>query len=139
MLGFVVTICSGIRIRYIFPVRNTTNPTWDYSRLAAWTEMEVHLSLVSCNLPPLAGLVRRLRRPSQHLTTFGSSEGTSTTGSSGRKLPRLNRIPTPTDPESFHAVEDEHLCEDEHGRIVMRSSQLTSPTDSALSRDTMWH
>ncbi|PIB02235.1 hypothetical protein CB0940_00392 [Cercospora beticola] len=91
-LGFIVTACSIVRLRYIVPLRNTTNPTWDFGLFGTFSVVEVHLGMVSCNLPALAGLVNRMRthrRAKRHIDQSGTSGNSSSTGSAPRKTPKL--------------------------------------------------
>ncbi|KAM3418704.1 hypothetical protein BST61_g4681 [Cercospora zeina] len=92
-LGFAVTACSIVRLRYIVPLQNTTNPTWDFGLFGTWSVVEVHLGMVSCNLPALVGLVKRIRthrRGTQPIHQNGSSDNTDSSGSAPSKTPKLN-------------------------------------------------
>lgn len=81
LLGFVVTACSIVRITYIIPLRNSTNATWDFGKFGLWSEIEVHLSLVCCNVPATAGLIHRMRLRRKKGMAFSgkSTENTQST------------------------------------------------------------
>lgn len=52
MFGLFVTICSAIRIQYLFIWGTSTNPTWQYNELALWSAIECDLGVVCACLPP---------------------------------------------------------------------------------------
>ncbi|PIA93230.1 hypothetical protein CB0940_03981 [Cercospora beticola] len=57
--GFAATAISIVRLVYIFPLRNSTNVSWDFGWFGMWSEVEVHVSTICANMPPMAGLLRR--------------------------------------------------------------------------------
>ena len=48
MLGFLVTICSIVRMFYIYHVANVTNITYSYSFVGLWSLVEVYCTMICC-------------------------------------------------------------------------------------------
>lgn len=122
LLGFVVTVCSMVRFTTILPLRNTTNATWDFGHFVIWSEVEIHLSMVSCNLPALAGLIHRLRW--RHRRRI-ASQGEEDQQPSGIARSNATKQASVTN-EMFTA--DDDLYEDSNGKIVRREKEA-GPAD----------
>lgn len=54
-----MTICSGIRLGTILSFQRTTNPTYDYTRLVAWSIIESSASIICACMPGVAQTARR--------------------------------------------------------------------------------
>lgn len=68
---------------YIFPLRNSTNITYDVGWFGLWCEIEVHLSTICCNLPPMAVLLKRRWIGSNRSRDGGESTRYVTAGTQG--------------------------------------------------------
>ncbi|KAF2214763.1 hypothetical protein CERZMDRAFT_95151 [Cercospora zeae-maydis SCOH1-5] len=124
-LGFVVTACSIVRLKYIVPLHNTTNPTWDFGLFGTWSVVEVHLGMVSCNLPALAGLIKRIRthrRGIQAIHPRVPSGNTDSCGSAPSKTPKLNTLVA-----ANTSVSTATRSDDEYELAASRSTDLRSP------------
>ncbi|KAK4499075.1 hypothetical protein PRZ48_009587 [Zasmidium cellare] len=78
MLGFLVTICSIVRMFYIYQTVNVTNITYAYSFVGLWSLVEVYCTMVCCCVPAAAGLVRRYwRAVARNLWSVVTNFGTS--------------------------------------------------------------
>ncbi|KXS99514.1 hypothetical protein AC578_4265 [Pseudocercospora eumusae] len=122
LLGFVVTVCSMVRCTTILPLRNTTNVTWDFGHFVTWSEVEIHLSMVSCNLPALAGLIHRLRwRHRRRIASQGEEDQLPS------ETARSNATKQASVTNDMCTVDDD-LCEDSNGRIVRREKEV-GPAD----------
>lgn len=126
LLGFVVTACSIVRLTVILPLRDSTNPNWDIGHFGTWCEIEVHLSMISCNLPAIPGLVHRMMLKRRRLTTIRSEDELedSIRWTNSRSL--TTRMGPSVDIEDGSTFEAE-LVEDENGKIVMRKKKREQP------------
>ncbi|EME76840.1 uncharacterized protein MYCFIDRAFT_88924 [Pseudocercospora fijiensis CIRAD86] len=122
LLGFVVTVCSMVRFTTILPLRNTTNATWDFGHFVIWSEIEIHLSVVTCNLPALAGLIHRLRWRHRRCITSQGEEDQQPSG-----IARSNATKQGTSVFDKMCNVDDDLCEDSNGRIVRREKDPKPP------------
>ncbi|CZT14894.1 uncharacterized protein RCC_12259 [Ramularia collo-cygni] len=59
LVGFLVTICSLIRLQYASLAVKTKNPTWDLHPIGTWSLIEANFSVVVCCMPALTGLIQR--------------------------------------------------------------------------------
>lgn len=60
LLGFVVTICSVVRMFYIYKTANVVNITYNFSFVGLWSLIEVYCTIICCCIPATAGLFRKL-------------------------------------------------------------------------------
>lgn len=91
LLGFICTAISIVRLYYIIPIRNTTNATFDFAPFQTWSKVEVDLSMISCNLPALAGLIKRLRtKYRESRADSDESAGMTSNRSPPKHTPKLN-------------------------------------------------
>lgn len=58
-IGHSVTICSIVRLPTILKWGKTTNPTYDYARLAIWSLLEMMFGVICACFPGVAALLRR--------------------------------------------------------------------------------
>ncbi|KAI5369311.1 hypothetical protein Slin15195_G001870 [Septoria linicola] len=125
LLGFVVTATSVVRLRYIVPLHNTTNVTWDFAHFGTWSEIEVHLSMISCNLPALAGLFNRLRTRRRAVRNVQESDSTGYSGSSNRTPPKTPKLNTWS--EGSASTSEQRQSEEQYEQIIMRPAQARAP------------
>ncbi|USW55626.1 hypothetical protein Slin15195_G089450 [Septoria linicola] len=83
LTGFIATASSIVRMVYIFPLRNSTNITYDVGWFGLWCEIEVHLSTICCNSPPMAVLLKRRWIGNNHSRDGGESTRYVTAGTQG--------------------------------------------------------
>ncbi|KXT18052.1 hypothetical protein AC579_4554 [Pseudocercospora musae] len=122
LLGFVVTVCSMVRFTTILPLRNTTNATWDFGHFVIWSEVEIHLSMVSCNLPALAGLIHRLRWRYRRRIASQGEEGQQPSGTARSSATKQASV------TNEMCTLDDDFYEDSNGRIVRREKEA-GPAD----------
>ncbi|EME43592.1 hypothetical protein DOTSEDRAFT_72829 [Dothistroma septosporum NZE10] len=126
LLGFVVTGCSIARLTVVLPLRDSRNPNWDIGHFGTWSEIELHLSMITCNLPAMAGLVHRMvSRRARHTTIRSESEfeDSEVSPDSESLAAKTGRSVDIEDGSTFEA----ELVEDEHGKIVMRKKKREEP------------
>lgn len=93
LVGFLVTICSIVRLQYLVRVAETTNISWDFQYIGMWSLVEANCSVVCCCMPAMAGLIQRWwsrsSEPSYGGSTTVDSEkdigGETSAKSSGRQ------------------------------------------------------
>ena len=62
LTGNSVTIISIARLGTLFTTNFETDITWNYTRLAVWSDAEPPVGLISCCLPAYGPYFRRVRR-----------------------------------------------------------------------------
>ncbi|KAF2161929.1 hypothetical protein M409DRAFT_27655 [Zasmidium cellare ATCC 36951] len=108
MLGFLVTICSIVRMFYIYQTANVTNITYAYSFVGLWSLIEVYCTMVCCCVPAAAGLIRRYWRAIARnlwsvVTNFGtSSKHTETVDTEMRWTGRRESSPPKYEMDAGH-------------------------------------
>lgn len=60
LVGFLVTICSIIRLQYLLRLTHTTNLSWDFQYIGMWSLVECNFSVVCACMPAMAGLAQRI-------------------------------------------------------------------------------
>lgn len=134
LLGFICTAISIVRLYYIIPIRNTTNATFDFAPFQTWSKVEVDLSMISCNLPALAGLIKRLRTKIRESRAESDESAGMSRGLSNRSppkyMPKLNTwkggsISMSTSEEGQRSMS---ISEDEYRPMGERVAQLDERT-----------
>lgn len=136
LLGLIVTTTSLVRIKYIIPLQNSTNPTWDFGRFGFWSKIELHLSMIGCNLPTMAGLIHRLR-------TRWRNKGRVSRAVSSAQLQSMETETTSSMAKDDNAANERPMVRD----ITTRTSTQVQPGlntdvekhDSHISQPTSWH
>ena len=59
LVGVVVIACSCVRLQYLIRYGSDDNVTYNYTYIAIWSLIEVHLSIVCVCMPATAGLAYR--------------------------------------------------------------------------------
>lgn len=92
LVGFLVTICSIVRLQYLVRLSDSINISWDFQYIGMWSLVEANCSVVCCCMPAMAGLVQRVwsARSPEHsyggsTTVDSEKEGESSAKSSGRQ------------------------------------------------------
>ncbi|KAF7186473.1 Satratoxin biosynthesis SC1 cluster protein 4 [Pseudocercospora fuligena] len=62
LVGGLATLCSVMRVYYLYETFGTTNVTHDFSHAGLWGVIELNASVITCCMPPTAGLAKRLWR-----------------------------------------------------------------------------
>ncbi|KXT17116.1 hypothetical protein AC579_2002 [Pseudocercospora musae] len=60
LVGGLATACSVMRVYYLYETFGTTNVTHDFSHAGLWGVIELNASVITCCMPPTAGLAKRL-------------------------------------------------------------------------------
>lgn len=83
-VGLFVTICSMIRLRALVGWTQSTNPTWDFAKLAVWSLIELDVGVICACMPGMAGLFRRLKkRGTEYIRSKGSNNASQVLGTVG--------------------------------------------------------
>ncbi|KAF7189497.1 Satratoxin biosynthesis SC1 cluster protein 4 [Pseudocercospora fuligena] len=72
LVGFLVTICSIIRLQYLVRLSETENISCNFQYIGMWSLVEANFSIVCCCMPAMAGLAQRIWSKSSN---FSSSHG----------------------------------------------------------------
>ncbi|KAK4621935.1 hypothetical protein CLAFUW4_07352 [Fulvia fulva] len=126
LLGFVVTGCSIVRLTVILPLQDSRNPNWDFGHFGTWSEIELHLSMISCNLPAIAGLVHRMMLRRRRMTSIGFEDELEDSDGRSKSRTLTTKTGQSIDIEEGSTFEAE-LVEDESGKIVMRKKKREQP------------
>lgn len=59
LLGLFVTVVSGIRLQQVYVNSNSTNPTWDLTPIAVWSQAEMNIGVICACMPCFAKLIRQ--------------------------------------------------------------------------------
>ncbi|CAK4032354.1 Hypothetical predicted protein [Lecanosticta acicola] len=62
LVGFIVTICTIVRLQYLVRFSSRQNLTWNYQPVSMWSIIEANLSIVATCMPATAGLFQRCYR-----------------------------------------------------------------------------
>ncbi|KAK6075045.1 CFEM domain-containing protein [Seiridium cupressi] len=77
LVGLFVTICSVIRLQSLIGWTSSTNSTYDFAKLAAWSLIELDAGVICACMPGMAGLFRRLKKRSTDYIRSRSSNNNS--------------------------------------------------------------
>lgn len=69
LVGFLVTICSIIRLQYLVRLSEASNISWNFQYIGMWSLVEANFSIVCCCMPVMAGLVQRIWARTSNLTS----------------------------------------------------------------------
>lgn len=84
MLGLFVTICSVVRLKFLFGWASSTNQSYDYANLALWSLIELNAGVICACLPGMASLFRKIKKSHQDKKRTGTGYGTYGNNSSAR-------------------------------------------------------
>ncbi|KXT00493.1 hypothetical protein AC578_4081 [Pseudocercospora eumusae] len=62
LVGGLATVCSVMRVYYLYETFGTTNVTHEFSHAGLWGVIELNASVITCCMPPTAGLAKRIWR-----------------------------------------------------------------------------
>lgn len=95
LVGFLVTICSIVRLQYLVRLDKSKNITWDFQYIGMWSLVEANFSIVCCCMPAMAGLAQRVYSyfADDSDSIHGSKDlGSDTTNSSQRRGSQSGRV-----------------------------------------------
>jgi hypothetical protein len=142
LVGLFVTTCSMVRLKFLSHIDETTNPTWDYTKISLWSGIECEVGVICACMPTIMGPLLYFFREhfGTKLSTLSKSGASRFTGNASRieNEEGVKRLPsTSTEHEHEHEWEmNDRESAPKHGGIErITETQIHRTSHEQLSDD----